>query len=83
MKAKTQQITVKVNEENPEPYEVLAKAIIDVSNAFEKIESSQLKKRAILMLLQDASGCSMTVINKVLDAGLKLKSSYLKELKKS
>lgn len=81
-KSKTTTITVKSNEENPEPIELIAKSIIEVSDAFAKIEQSQLKRRAIVLLLQDATGLGQGQINKILDAAPKLKSFYLKEIKK-
>lgn len=60
MKAKTQQITVKVKEENPEPLELLAQSIIDLSEAFRKIEAGPLKRRTIVLLLQDATSFTAT-----------------------
>jgi hypothetical protein len=80
-KATTKQITVKVNEENPEPLEILAKAIIDVSDGFEKINKSKMTRKAIVLLLQAAIGGSLITqqqINDVLDYGPKLKTLYTK-----
>jgi hypothetical protein len=82
--ASTKTITVKVNEENPEPLELLAKAIIDVSEGFEKINSCRLTRRAIVLLLQAAIGggrVTFQQINDILDYGPKLKSLYLKTQK--
>lgn len=81
-KSTTQTITVKSNEENPEPLEILAQAIIDLSNAFKKIEDGPLAKRTIVLLLQDATGLPQSAIKKVLEAAPKLKDWYVKELKK-
>jgi len=82
MKAKTQQITVKVKEENPEPFEIIAQSVIDLSEAFKKIEAGPLKRRTVVLLLQDATGLPQRDINKILDAAPKLKDWYVKELKK-
>ena len=79
---KSQQITVKVNEENPEPIELIAKSIIDISNSFQRINESRLKRRVIILLLEDMTGVSITSINKILDAAPKLKDVYIKEIKK-
>lgn len=79
-KAKTQTITVKANSENPEPLEVLAKSIIDVADAFKKINNSQLKRRTVIILLQDMTGISQTQIGKILDAAPLLKETYLKSV---
>lgn len=79
--ATTKQITVKVNEENPEPLDILAKSIIDVSEGFERINKSKLTRKAIVILLQNAIGSSrisQTNINDVLDYAPKLKSIYTK-----
>ena len=82
MKAKTQSITVKVNETNPEPLEVLAKAIIEISDAFIKIQNGPLQRRTIVLLLKDYTGLAGRDIERVLDAAPKLKTFYIKELKK-
>jgi len=42
-----QTIKVKTNEENPESIELIAQSIINVSEAFEKINSSPLKRRVM------------------------------------
>lgn len=44
-------IRVKKSEENPESAEVLAKAIIEISKAFETLLGSSLKEEAIVQLL--------------------------------
>lgn len=81
-KAKNQQITVKVNETAPEPLEVLAKAIIEVSDAFIKIQNGPLQRRTIILLLKDYTGLAGRDIEKILDAAPKLKTWYVKELRK-
>lgn len=49
-------IKVKKNEESPEPIELLAKSIIEVSEGFEKINKSGLNRRGLIVLLQDMIG---------------------------
>ncbi len=81
----TKTITVKSNEENPEPLEVIAQSIIDVSEAFKKVASSRLKKRVIVLLLFDmlkSRGVGINQIELVLDAAPLLESYYIKQLPK-
>lgn len=81
MKSSTnsQTITVKTNEDNPQPFEVIAESIIEVANAFEKINNSRLKQRAIIVLLKDMTGLAMKDIEMVLTASAKLKDWYIKQ----
>lgn len=79
---KTPEVTVKRNEENPEPMEIIAKSIIDIAAAFKKLENSRLQSRAILLLLKDATGISMGEIDKVLKAAANLEKTYIKSAKK-
>lgn len=74
-----QTITVKTNEENPEPVEVIAQSIITISEGIEKINQSRLKRRAVLLLINDITGVGLTTIEKVLDAAVKLKDHYIKQ----
>jgi hypothetical protein len=79
--ATTKQITVKVNEQNPEPLDILAKSIIDVLEGFEQINKSKLTRKAIVLLLQNAIGSSRISqqnINDVLDYAPSLKRIYTK-----
>lgn len=47
-------VKVKKNEENPETTEILAEAIIKISNAIEKLsQSSGLNEDALILLIQD------------------------------
>jgi hypothetical protein len=71
-----------VKEENPEPLEVLAKSIIEISDAFIKIMNGPLKHRTIVLLFQDYTGLPKRDIEKILDAAPKLKTFYINELKK-
>lgn len=66
-KQSTQTIKVKSDAQDPEPLELLAKSIIDVANGFEAINKSMLE---------------MNDIEKILDAGPKLKAHYIKSVPK-
>lgn len=79
--ASTKSITVKVNEENPEPLDILAKAIINVSDSFDKINKSKLSRKAIVLLLQNTIGATRITqqqITDVLDYAPRLKDIYTK-----
>lgn len=47
-------IKIKKNEEKPESKEVLADAIIKISDALEQLYGSGLNQNAVIVLLQDA-----------------------------
>lgn len=80
-----QTITVSTNEENPEPVEIIADAIIKVAEGFDKINKSALSERAVILLLHDAIGAthiSKKQIGYVLKYGAQLKNYYVKAAKK-
>jgi hypothetical protein len=77
-----QTITVKTDEQNPEPLELIAQSIIEVAEAFQKINNSRLKRRAILVLLKDITGLGMREIELILDTAPELKDYYTKQLPK-
>jgi len=79
--SKAQQITIKTNEQNPEPLELIAKSIIELAEAFKKIESSPLKRHTIILLLKDQTGLPQRDIIKILDAAPKLAEYYVKNAK--
>lgn len=78
-KQRTTEVTVKRDEKNPEPLEIIASAIIEVADACIKLNTSKLNRRAVLLLLKDMTGLPMSDIGKVLDAAPKLKDTYLKK----
>lgn len=83
--AKQQIFKVKTDEKNPEPVELIAKSIIDVSNAFKTISKGGLNKRAIVLLLHDMvknKGVGINQIEAILDAAPKLESHYITQLPK-
>lgn len=78
-----QTITVKSNEENPEPLELIAQSIIQVSEAFAKINSSRLKQRVVVLLIRDMNASlKISDIEAVLNAVPKLKDHYIKQVVK-
>lgn len=81
IKTKNQVISIKTDQENPEPVELIAKAIIDISKSFEKINKSSLTNRAIVLLLHDilkSKGVGIKEIELVLQYAPKLKHYFIK-----
>lgn len=75
-------IRIKKDELNPEPVELLAKSVIQVSEAAAKLVKSGLTQRAIIVLLQDGIGAAKIgkdQIKLVLENLPKLKAWYVKE----
>jgi len=77
-------VTIKTDEQDPEPVELIADSIIKISNAFDKLRTSRLKKRAILVLIRDQTNppVSMRTIEAILDIAGSLKDIFIKETKK-
>lgn len=76
-----QNIKIKKNEDNPESVELLAQSIVQVAEGFEKVLSTPLNRRALIVLLQDGIGTSKITksqIELVLDGLPRLKGWYLK-----
>jgi predicted Fe-Mo cluster-binding NifX family protein len=75
-------ITIKKNEENPESAELLAQSIIQVAEGFDKVLSSKLTQRALIVLLHDGIGASKITksqIQLVLENLPRLKAWYIKK----
>lgn len=75
-------IKIKKTEEAPESVELLAQSIVQVSEGFQKILSSSLTQRALIVLLHDgigASHISKGQIKLVLDNMPRLKAWYIKK----
>lgn len=77
-KAKEQPVVVKQNEENPEPMEIIASSIIQISEAVKKMNSSRLQPKAIYLLIKADTGLPMSTIQKVLTSAALLESTYIK-----
>lgn len=57
---------------------ILAKSIKDIADAATRMEKAGLNRRAMLVLLKDASGVSMAEIGRVIDAQRDLARIFLK-----
>lgn len=75
---KKQVVTIKSDEKNPEPLEIIAKSIIEVSRGFQRMNESRLKRRVIVLLLHDMTGTPINHINTILDAAPKLEEHFTK-----
>ena len=61
------------------PVKVLAQAILDISAAMKKLLDGPLNRRALVLLIQDASGCSKRDISMVIDSIHALDQLYVKK----
>lgn len=79
--AKKAEVIIKRSEENPEPTEIMAEAIIKISQAFEKIRNGRLTERALVVLIHDSISppVSKSTIRAVLDSIADLKNQYIKK----
>jgi hypothetical protein len=60
-------VTVRQQPDEPIAVEVIARAIIDISDAMKKLSTSGLKRRAIVALIHDHSGIGKRDIEIVLN----------------
>jgi len=67
-----------VKSDPPESKEILAEAIVRIGDAVTKLNASGLNKKAIVLLLNDATKVNKTEIIKILDALPKLRGWYCK-----
>ena len=75
------QIKITKDQQNPEPVELLAKSIVQVAEASEKLLNAGLTRRAIVVLLQDGIGSTKITKNQirlVLENLPRLKAWYVK-----
>jgi len=71
-----QPIKVVKNAEKPEPTEVLAEAIVRISEAMEKLKQSGLNDAAIIILVHDACKIPKRDIKLVFESLRKLRGWY-------
>lgn len=77
-----QKINVKQKEGAEEvPAEVIAQSIVEIAQAFKRIEGSRLTRRAIVTLIQAQSKVGKTEIELVLNNLLELERLWLKPSK--
>jgi len=73
------QVRVKKTEEKPETKEILAASIVSLGQACERMKKNGgLNRRAIVVLLHDATKISKRDIEDILDAMTRLESWYCK-----
>lgn len=69
-------IKVIKNKEVPETKEVLAEAVIKISEALHSLEKSGLNRRAIVALIHDKTHISKVTTETILDSLARLKGWY-------
>lgn len=69
-------ISVKKDKDNPESKEILAEAIIRISESFIRLKQSGLNESAIISLIYDATKIPKRDIKTVLDSLARLKGWY-------
>lgn len=75
-------MTIKQDENNPVPQEVIAAAIIQIAGAMKKIRESRLSDEAIVALIKDKSGIMKNTIRVVLNNLEDMEKIWLKPKKK-
>lgn len=71
-------VVVRRNDVDPEPIEIIAANIQKIADGVDRINSSKLNRRAIVLLVSHASGVSGTNVGAVLDSLNNLRATYLK-----
>jgi hypothetical protein len=79
--AKQRAATVNVvqDPESPIPFDVMADAIVKLSQLGEAMRSTRLERKVVLLLLHDMTGINIGVIGVILDAIPQLEKLYLKQ----
>lgn len=67
-----------VKSEPPQSTEILAEAIVRIGDSVAKLNASGLNRRAVVVLLRDATGLGKKDIETVLDALPRLRGWYCK-----
>jgi hypothetical protein len=78
VKAATKLVKVTQDEQKPVEKEVLATAIVSISDAVKKLYDSGLNRRAVVALLADSTKLGKGTIETVLDSLLDLRKTYTK-----
>lgn len=69
------------NPENPQPDEVIAQSIIELSEGMRKLNLGPLKKETLIVLLHNSTKLPKREIEYVLNALSRLEADYLKPKK--
>jgi hypothetical protein len=78
----TTNVSVKRNEENPEPIELIAASIVKVADGIDRMAKSGLSPRAIVVLLHDATRVPMGHIERIINCAPALRKLYLRQASK-
>lgn len=69
-------VTVKKNSDKPESTEILAEAIVRIGEGFDRLNKSGVNKKAIVVLICDATKLPKKTVTTVLDALPRLRGWY-------
>jgi hypothetical protein len=71
-------IAITKDPQDPQPLEIMERAIVDVAEGARKLLGTRLNKRAVLTLLKDDTGLPKSTIERVLDSAAQLDKNFLK-----
>lgn len=71
-------VNVVQNPDKPVPAQVIADSIVEIAKSMKSLNDSRLKKRAIVVLLHDATGVARKDIISILDGLDQLQAEWLK-----
>lgn len=77
---KKETVTVKKDEANPEPVEIIAKSILEIAEGMKKLNATRLNREALVTLIWDHSHVSKKDIRVVLNNLEALESIFLKRI---
>lgn len=72
-------INVTENPEDPIPFEVLERSIVQISESMARMRHTRVSEKLLQVLIKDATGISKEVIGRVLSALDELEHLYLKK----
>ncbi len=72
------QLKVVTNDQNPEPFEIIAESILAIAKGMEALQKSRLQRKVIVTLIHDQSRLGKRDIEMVLNNLQDLARDYLK-----
>ena len=76
MAKKSTEVNIVLDQEKPEPTEIIAASIIKISAGFDKLMKGGLNRRALVVLIKDHTNVPQYAIEKVLDCLPRLQELY-------
>lgn len=78
---KNKQIQAVKDPENEIPMKMMEQAVVDIAAGFNRLKTSRLSKRAIVLMVQDSAGSTQVTkkqVEQVLDAAADLGKTFLR-----